>query len=241
MTYRTKGVTASAPADPGAPSSRSFRGDADLLRFLGEVAVPRGGSVAIIAGRFTPQRPGILPPPTSDGAMRSFRLGARLLHEGTMRSRARAHLVILVDDHEAGHPGPDSRFEEPSIPLPFLRVLAAEGLSARDALLPCSEEDLKRRYLRDLGRGVHPDPRLAPTGPGPATPCAFAGEMLRLLLDVAARQITDVVFFPPPSRSPEAALAADLVPRWAAEAGLGCPVLHLVSCSGPLIVASRAA
>jgi len=239
VTHRTKGVTLSVPVDPGPGSRRSFGGEADLLSFLGEVAVPRGGSVAVIAGRFTLPRTGTELPPTSDAVLRSFRLGARLLHEGTMRSRARAHLVVLVDDHAAVQSGLGPWFGEPPIPPPFLQVLAAEGLTARDALRPCSEEDLRRRHLRDLESAVPRDPRLA--APGPSSRCLFAGELLRLLLDVAACQITDVVLFPPPSHSPEAALAVDLVPRWAAEAGLGCPVLHVISWSGPLIVASRAA
>ena len=238
MTHRTKGVTASVLVEPTPASSRSFGAEADLLQFLGDVAVPRGGSVAVIAGRFTPRQAGTQAPAESEEALRSFRLGARLLHEGTMRSRARAHLVVLVDDHPVGGPRPGLRFDELPIPSPFLQVLAAEGLTARDALRPCSEEDLRRRHVRDLERAGRRDPRLGAPDPNR---CLFAGEMLRLLLDVAACQITDVVFFPPPSLSPEAALAADLVPRWAAEAGLGCPVLHLVSCSGPLIVASRAA
>ena len=76
MTHRTKGAT---PGDPGAPAGlarRAFEDEADLLDFLGEVAVPRGGSVAVIAGRFRPAPPGAGETAPSGEALSAFRLGA---------------------------------------------------------------------------------------------------------------------------------------------------------------------
>ena len=241
MTHRTKAATPGDRPAPAGLAQRAFGDEADLLDFLGEVAVPRGGSVAVIAGRFRPAPAGAGEPAPAEEAMRAFRLGARLLHAGAMRSRARARIVALVDDHEPGTPGRGFPFEPLAIPAPFLEVLEREGLSAREALLPWSEADLRRRHLRGLERRDHADPRFAALRREARGSCAFAGEMLRLLLDAAARDMTDAVFLLPWSRFSEVALAADLLPGWAREDGLGAPIVHLVSCATPLVVASQAA
>jgi len=104
--------------------TRQFTSDSDLLRHLRRIAVPRGGSVAVLAGHFTlafdPEVDRLVPlirqeplntplkelavAEAGDFPVETFRLGARFLHACALSSSAQARLVLLVDDVSFTHP-----------------------------------------------------------------------------------------------------------------------------------------
>ncbi|MCZ6601099.1 MAG: hypothetical protein O7A07_09665 [Acidobacteria bacterium] len=252
----------------GTPATENnlFRSDDELLCFLRRTAVPRGGSVAVIAGQFTlvlDESRDRLIPLSENLPERSFALGARFLHSCAVSSSAEAHLLLLVDDH---------RFHAPPLPPPgsamtreraddlrrryyggprpvprsFLAILGSEGLDLRDALLPrgnpeippsaimpassvlFSRQELGDRYLRHTLPGLREEAASGDLEPTVETDCR-PGDLVQLILDLARRRITDIIFMiqgrPPPRLDPCLGVALYLAERLAS----GAPVVHLVT------------
>lgn len=250
---------------PLATENNLFRSDDELLRFLRRTAVPRGGSVAVVAGQFAlvlDENRDRLRPLSEHFPERSFTLGARFLHSCAVSSSAEAHLLLLVDDHQFQAERGSSMTQDHAdelrrhyygglrpMPQSFLTILRSEGLNRRDALLPrgspeispspimpansllFSQQELRDRYLHQtlpvlLEQSAAGDLEL--TAGSDCRP----GDMVQLILDLARRRITDIVFMiqgrPSPRLDPCPGVAQYLAERLVS----GVPVVHLVTNMG---------
>lgn len=181
-----------------ATENNLFRDDDELLRFLRRTAVPRGGSVAVVAGQFAlildESRDRLIPligqelgisgangfssNGSGDYPERSFALGARFLHSCAVSSSAEAHLLLLVDDRHFQEPHPER-------PGPAMTRKRADDLRRRyyggpQPVPPSFLEILGKEGLdlRDalLSRG---DPEIPPSPIMPANSVLFSRQELR--------------------------------------------------------------
>jgi len=240
-----------------------FQSDDELLCFLRRTAVPRGGSVAVVAGQFAlglnESRDRLIPLIQQDlesMAERSFALGARFLHSCAVSSSAEAHILLLVDDYRFSSSAMTREcadhlrrryFGDPRpVPPSFLAILRNEGLDLRDALLPrgspgippsvimpadsvlFSRQELRDRYLHHTLPGLLEEAAAGDLKLTAAQDCR-PGDMVQLILDLARRRITDIVFMIPGSLPAHLDPCLGVALHLAERLPSGAPVVHLVT------------
>jgi hypothetical protein len=122
------------------------------------------------------------------------------------------------------------------VPATYARILKAEGMLVRDALLPRddlllhSAHDLEARF-RQAGTATIPEPT--------TTPRCSAGAVARMILEVSRNRITDLIFMVPDACAGTVSRSVEL----ADGAGPRRPDIHLVQHIGdgsrPVTVMTR--